>query len=62
MHDRSMEFNRHRRRLYGIAYRMLGSKADAEDMVQETYVRWHQADVERVRTPEAWLVTAVTRS
>ena len=61
MTDRSVEFNRHRRRLQGIAYRMLGSKADAEDMVQETYVRWHQADVERVQTPEAWLVTAVTR-
>ena len=61
MTDRSVEFNRHRRRLYGIAYRMLGSKADAEDMVQEAYVRWHQADVERVQTPEAWLVTTVTR-
>jgi RNA polymerase sigma-70 factor (ECF subfamily) len=61
MPDRSVEFNRHRRRLHGIAYRMLGSKADAEDMVQETYLRWHETDVERVQTPEAWLVTAITR-
>jgi RNA polymerase sigma-70 factor (ECF subfamily) len=40
---------------------MLGSRADADDMVQETYVRWHQTDVERVQTPEAWLVTTITR-
>lgn len=59
--DRSAVFRQHRPRLYGIAYRMLGSRADAEDIVQEAYLRWHQADVERVRTPEAWLVTTVTR-
>jgi RNA polymerase sigma-70 factor (ECF subfamily) len=40
---------------------MLGSRADAEDMLQEAYLRWHQADAERVHTPEAWLVTTVTR-
>jgi RNA polymerase sigma-70 factor (ECF subfamily) len=58
--DRAAVFAQHRPRLYGIAYRMLGSRADAEDMLQEAYLRWHQADAERVRTPEAWLVTAVT--
>jgi RNA polymerase sigma-70 factor (ECF subfamily) len=47
--------------MYGIAYRMLGSRADAEDMVQEAYLRWHRADVERVQTPQAWLVTTITR-
>jgi RNA polymerase sigma-70 factor (ECF subfamily) len=61
MSDPIAPFNRHRPRLYGIAYRMLGSRADAEDMVQETYLRWHRADRERVQTPEAWLVTTVTR-
>jgi sigma-70-like protein len=61
MDDRATVFRQHRPRLYGIAYRMLGSKADAEDMLQEAYLRWHGADAERVRTPEAWLVTAVTR-
>ena len=59
--DRAALFRTHRPRLYGIAYRMLGSKADAEDMLQETYLRWHQANVESIQTPEAWLVTTVTR-
>jgi RNA polymerase sigma-70 factor (ECF subfamily) len=40
---------------------MLGSRADAEDVVQEAYVRWHQADRDHIETPEAWLVTATTR-
>lgn len=61
MEDRTTTFQRHKPRLYGIAYRMLGSKADAEDMVQEAYLRWHQTDVERVRAPGAWLTTTVTR-
>lgn len=61
MTDRLAQFNQHRSRLYGIAYRMLGSRADAEDMVQDAYLRWHRADAESVQVPEAWLVTAVTR-
>ncbi|MGA8262334.1 MAG: RNA polymerase sigma-70 factor [Arenicellales bacterium] len=61
MHHRADEFQQHRPRLYGIAYRMLGSRTDAEDMLQEAYLRWHQTDVERVRVPEAWLTTIVTR-
>jgi len=40
---------------------MLGSRADADDMVQEAYLRWHGARTEEVRTPEAWLVTTTTR-
>ena len=59
--DRSAVFRQHRSRLYGIAYRMLGTKADAEDMLQEAYLRWHQANVDAIQTPEAWLVTTVTR-
>jgi RNA polymerase sigma-70 factor, ECF subfamily len=48
-------------RLFGLAYRMLGSRAEAEDVVQEAYVRWHQADEASIRNAEAWLVTTATR-
>jgi len=58
---RVMEFEVHRSRLFGLAYRMLGLRAEAEDIVQETYLRWHGADVESLRSPEAWLVTVATR-
>lgn len=54
-------FENHRERLFGIAYRMLGSVEDAEDIVQEANLRWIIADAEAVRTPEAWLVTVTTR-
>jgi RNA polymerase sigma-70 factor, ECF subfamily len=50
-----------RGRLFGLAYRMLSSRADAEDIVQEAYVRWHEVDQSRVENPEAWLVTTTSR-
>ena len=50
-----------RPRLFGLAYRMLGSRAEAEDVVQEAYVRWHQSDKDVIRNAEAWLVTTATR-
>lgn len=50
-----------RGRLFGLAYRMLGSRADAEDIVQETWLRWHQAQEQPIENPEAWLVTAASR-
>lgn len=59
--DRRAAFEAHRARLWGVAYRMLGSRADADDMVQEAYLRWHGAPTAEVRTPEAWLVTTTTR-
>lgn len=59
--DGIAEFERHRRRLFGLAYRMLGSVGDAEDAVQDTYLRWHRTDRTAIQTPEAWLVTACTR-
>jgi RNA polymerase sigma-70 factor, ECF subfamily len=61
LQDRSSEFERHRPRLFGIAYRMLSSRADAEDVLQDAYLRWHRGARAGVRSPEAWLVTAVTR-
>jgi RNA polymerase sigma-70 factor (ECF subfamily) len=54
-------FNRLRPRLFGIAYRMLGLRADAEDIVQEAWLRWHKRGADEAHTPEAWLVTVVTR-
>ena len=61
MDYRTTTFQQCRPKLYGIAYRMLGSRADAEDMIQEAYLRWHRTDVARVQIPEAWLTTTVTR-
>ena len=45
----------HRPRLLGLAYRMLGVMEEAEDVVQEAYLRWHQDDRADVRSGEAWL-------
>jgi RNA polymerase sigma-70 factor (ECF subfamily) len=55
------EFHRHRPLLFGIAYRMLGRVAEAEDMVQEAWLRWRAQDPAQVETPRAWLVAAITR-
>lgn len=61
MDDPTLTFDTHRRRLQGIAYRMLGSVAEAEEVVQDAWLRWHEADKERLDSAEAWLVTVVTR-
>lgn len=50
-----------RPRLFGIAYRMLGVRADAEDVLQDAWLRWREADHEALQSAEAWLVTVVTR-
>ncbi|HEX9200830.1 MAG TPA: sigma-70 family RNA polymerase sigma factor, partial [Acidobacteriaceae bacterium] len=54
-------FDQYRSLLFSVAYRMLGSVADAEDMLQETFIRWQQAREEEVRSPRAFLVTIVSR-
>jgi RNA polymerase sigma-70 factor (ECF subfamily) len=61
MSNPAESFELHRRRLLGLAYRMLGSMADAEDAVQETYLRWHRADRDKVSEPRAFLMTTTTR-
>jgi RNA polymerase sigma-70 factor (ECF subfamily) len=53
-------FQAARRRLLSLAYRMLGSSADADDVVQEAWLRWQPVDEARVRNAEAWLCTSVT--
>jgi RNA polymerase sigma-70 factor (TIGR02957 family) len=53
-------FEDSRARLEAIAYRLLGSASDAEDAVQDTFLRWQAADRERVETPEAWLTKVLT--
>lgn len=50
-----------RPRLFAIAYRMLGTRADAEDLLQDAWLRWHAADQAGLQSAEAWLVTMVTR-
>ncbi|MER7696142.1 RNA polymerase sigma factor SigJ [Streptomyces sp. NPDC096095] len=47
-------------RLKAIAYRLLGSAGDAEDAVQDTFLRWQAADIERIQVPEAWLTKVLT--
>jgi RNA polymerase sigma-70 factor (ECF subfamily) len=54
-------FARHRSLLFTVAYEMLGSAADAEDVVQETWLRWANVDPDEVRDPRAYLVQIVTR-
>jgi RNA polymerase sigma-70 factor, ECF subfamily len=54
-------FESHRARLYGLAYRMLGLRAEAEDVLQEAFLRWREVDLSLVRSSEAWLTTTVTR-
>jgi RNA polymerase sigma-70 factor, ECF subfamily len=56
------EFERHRRYLTGVAYRMLGTLADAEDVVQDAYVRWHAASLNTaLENPRAYFAQIVTR-
>ncbi len=61
MSDLEEAFLKSRRRLFGLAYRMLGSAADAEDIVQETYLRASRASAAELRTPEAYFVTIASR-
>ena len=61
MSNPAASFEPYRGRLLGLAYRMLGSMADAEDAVQETYLRWHGADRDKVLDPRGFLMTTTTR-
>ena len=54
------EFEEHRRHLFAVAYRMLGSVSEAEDVVQDTWLRWQAASAEAVRSPRGVLTTTAT--
>src|SRR3954453_3409379 len=54
-------FDQYRGLLFSIAYRMLGSVADAEDMLQESFIRWQKASDGDIRSPKAFLVTIISR-
>ena len=60
-HSAVESFEAHRRALIGLAYRMLGSRAEAEDVVQDAYLRWHAVDPGTIEEPRRYLGTVVTR-
>jgi RNA polymerase sigma-70 factor (ECF subfamily) len=55
------QFEDERPRLTGLAYRMTGSRMEAEDIVQEAWIRWQAADRREIRSPAAWLTTVTSR-
>ncbi|MBR9884335.1 MAG: RNA polymerase sigma factor SigJ, partial [Oceanospirillales bacterium] len=55
--DSVTEFESHRRFLGGVAYRMLGSVTEAEDAVQDAYLRWHDTAPDTIAKPRAFLTT-----
>lgn len=59
--DDTTVFESRRSFLLGLAYRLLGSRAEAEDVVQDLFIKWLEADKASIATPAAWLTTACTR-
>ena len=54
-------FESHRSRLFGVAYRMLRTRADAEDVLQDAYLRWHETTKNDIQSPIGFLITVTTR-
>jgi RNA polymerase sigma-70 factor (ECF subfamily) len=59
--SRTAVFEALRARIHSIAQRIVGNRADAEDIVQDTFVRWYTSSAEDVRVPAAWFTTVATR-
>jgi RNA polymerase sigma-70 factor, ECF subfamily len=61
VNDKIELYQRLRPKLFGLAYRLLGSRVDAEDVLQDAWFKWSEADDATIHDAEAWLVTVVTR-
>ena len=61
VNEHSQLFEQQRRRLFGIAYRMLGSASDAEDILQDSYLRWQNVTLTDVQSVQAYLTSMVSR-
>src|SRR5689334_12677583 len=59
--DRDEQFQELRPMLFALAYRMLSTRADAEDIVQDAWLRWREAREEEIRSPKSYLTTVVAR-
>src|SRR5580698_10611608 len=59
--DPETKFQEMRPMLFSLAYRMLGTRSDAEDIVQDAYLRWRGASTDEIRTPKSYLTTVVAR-
>ncbi|ACC69737.1 sigma-70 family RNA polymerase sigma factor [Paraburkholderia phymatum] len=59
--EKRAEFEAVRAKLFALVYRMLGSRAEAEDVVQDAWLKWHVADASKLRSSGAWLTTITTR-
>jgi RNA polymerase sigma-70 factor (ECF subfamily) len=60
--DQDALFTEHRSMVFAVAYQVLGTRADADDVVQEAYLRWAEVDLSRVRDPRAYLAAIATRT
>lgn len=60
MGDKNLQFQQTRPKLFGLAYRMLGIRADAEDLIQDAWLRWNKVGTATIEDPEAWLTAVVT--
>ena len=54
-------FAQYRDYLFSLAHRILGSRTDAEDLLQETFIRWQQTSLAQIRSPKAFLATVIKR-
>ncbi len=59
--EKTSIFEQHRKTLEGLAYRMLGTLEEAKDVIHETFLKWHETNIETLANPRAWLITVCSR-